>query len=120
MQTWAGSVAQMGIEQSKIVVPNMFKTYIDPFYESVPTLEKLDIPILWIIAGDDIEAPPGPTIDASAKLRKNGKNIETRIFPHTDHGITEFALTGSRRTRTRYAPDYFPTMVNWIVKQTKQ
>jgi dienelactone hydrolase len=119
MQTWAGSIAKMGVEQSKAVVPKMFETYIDPFYDSVPTLERLDVPMLWLIAGDDIEAPPGPTIAALAKLRRSGKNIQTRIFPHTDHGITEFTVNGTRRTRTRYAPDYFTTMVRWIAEQVR-
>jgi len=120
MQTWASLVLAMGVERAKVVMPDMLRTFVDPFYNSVPTLETLDIPILWLIAGDDIEAPPGPTVAALAKLRRNGKNIQVRIFPHTDHGMTEFTMKGSHRTRTRYAPDYAPTMVRWIRKQVRQ
>jgi len=120
MQTWASLVLAMGVERAKVVMPDMLRTFVDPFYNSVPTLETLDIPILWLIAGDDIEAPPGPTVAALAKLRRSGKNIQVKIFPHTDHGMTEFTMTGSHRTRTRYAPDYAPTMVRWIRKQVRR
>ncbi len=120
MQTWAGVILGMGIEQAKVAMPAMLETFIDPFYDSVPTLEALDIPMLWLIAGDDIEAPPGPTIAALARLRSNGKKFQTKVFPHTDHGMTEFSMDGTHRSRTRYAPDYAPTMVRWIVEQVER
>jgi dienelactone hydrolase len=119
-QSWAGMILGMGIEQAKVVLPQMLLTYIDPFYNSVPTLESLDIPILWLIAGDDIEAPPAPTIAALAALRAKGKRIETRIFPRTDHGITEFSVKGTQRTTTRYAPAYAQTMADWISRQVRR
>jgi hypothetical protein len=37
------------------------------------------------------------------------------IFPHSDHGMTEFIVSGVRRMPTRYVPEYASTMVGWIV-----
>jgi uncharacterized protein len=119
MQTWASMMLGMGLDRAKVAMPDMLRSFIDPFYNSIPTLATLNIPILWLIAGDDIEAPPGPTISALAKLRADGRNIETRIFPHSDHGMTEFTVQGGRRTPTRYAPEYAPTMIHWIRERVR-
>jgi pimeloyl-ACP methyl ester carboxylesterase len=120
MQTWASMVLGMGIDQAKVAMPGMLQSFIDPFYNSVPTLERLDIPMLWLIAGDDIEAPPGPTIAALARLRSTGKNIQTKVFQGADHGMTEFTRVGTRRTPTRYTPQYASTMVGWIREQVRR
>ena len=120
METWAGSMLKMGLAQAKVVVPKMFETFIDPFYDPVPTLEALDIPMLWLLGGDDIEAPPGPTIEVLARLERSGKPVTTRIFPGADHGIIEFELRDGRRVRTRYAPGYFDAMAEWVARQVRR
>lgn len=116
-QSWAGSVLAMGIEQAKVQIPQMFETFFQPFYEPVPTLESLNIPMLWLIAKDDIEAPPDPTIAVLKRLRSEGKPFLTVIFPNTNHGIVEFTLRDGRRVTTKYANDYFSTMMKWIQAQ---
>ena len=116
-QTWAGSVLAMGIEQAKVQMPPMFETFFQPFYEPVPTLESLKIPMLWLIAKDDIEAPPEPTIAVLKRLRSEGKPFSTIIFPNTNHGITEFVIRDGRRATTQYAHSYFSTMVKWLKSQ---
>ena len=118
-ETWAGSLLAMGVEQAKIVIPPLFKTFFQPFYDPVPTLESLKIPMLWLIAGDDIEAPPEPTIAVLKRLRQQGKPFATIIFPKTDHGIREFVIRDGRRATTQYAPTYFATMVKWFRLQRK-
>lgn len=116
-QTWAGSVLSMGIEKAKVQVPLLFETFFQPFYEPVPTLESLNIPMLWLIAKNDIEAPPEPTIAVLKRLRSQGKPFATIIFPHTNHGIKEFVIRDGRRVTTQYSKDYFSTMVKWIQSQ---
>ncbi len=120
METWAGSMLKMGLAQAKVVVPKMFETFIDPFYDPVPTLEALDIPMLWLLGGEDIEAPTGPTIAVLARLEREGKPVTTRIFPGADHGIIEFAIRAGRRVRTRYAPGYFDAMADWVTQQVRR
>lgn len=117
MQTWIGVMLQMGIPQAKQAAPQMFEHFFQPFYEPVPTLEKLNIPMLWLIAEKDIEAPPEITIATLARLRQQGKRITTRVFPNTDHGLQEFEIKGGKRVRTKYAEGYFATLLKWVKRQ---
>lgn len=121
METWAGTMLAMGMDQAKVAIPAAFSTYFEPFYDPLPTLEALDIPMFWLLAADDLEAPPARTIADLTQLRAHGKRIEFRIFPNTDHGITEYtASAGARRERTRYAPTYFPAMIAWLTTQARR
>lgn len=118
-QTWAGQLLTMGLEQAREVVPQMFRSYVDPFYDPVPTLRSLQIPMMWMIAGEDIEAPPGPTIQTLNRLRKAGKPFELMVFPGADHGLTTFeTLPSGGRVKTGYVPGYFCTMMAWLRQQS--
>lgn len=116
--TWVGSILGMGWDSAKAVGPQLLKTYFDPYYDPIPTLESLNIPMLWLIAADDITAPPGPTLAALERLRGLGKPFETVVFPHADHGMEQFIERGGRRVYTKYADGYFPAMVAWLRRQT--
>jgi uncharacterized protein len=117
LPTWVGLTLQMGLTQAKVVAPPMFENFFQPFYEPVPTLEKLNIPMLWLIAEQDIEAPPEPTIAALKRLRQQGKPFATVIFPKSDHGMFEFEMRDGQRVKTKYADKYFATMLKWIKDQ---
>lgn len=115
LQVWASVLLQMGVAQAKVVAPPMFQQFFQPFYEPVPTLERLHQPMLWLIAGDDLEAPPGPTIAALQRLREQGKPVTTLVVPGTDHGMLRFEQRDSRRVHTRYDETYFPTLARWLM-----
>jgi hypothetical protein len=116
--TWAGFILNMGLGNAKKVLPEILKSF-DPFYDPVPTLEKLNIPMLWILGGKDIEAPPEVTIAVLERLRTElGKPVETVIFPNADHGIVEFEEKDRKRIKTNYANGYFSTMTDWLRRQT--
>jgi uncharacterized protein len=117
LPTWLGLTLQMGLTQAKVVAPPMFENFFQPFYEPVPTLEKLNIPMLWLIAEQDIEAPPEPTIAALKRLRQQGKPFATVIFPESDHGMFEFEMRDGKRVKTKYADKYFATVLKWIKDQ---
>lgn len=117
MQTWIGVMLQMGVPQAKHAAPQMFEHFFMPFYEPVPTLEKLRAPMLWLIAGQDIEAPPERTIETLKRLRGSGKPFSTVVFPNADHGMQEFELRDGKRIRTRYAKGYFATLLKWVKSQ---
>lgn len=116
--TWAGSFLTMGLDQAKVVAPQLFESFFDPFYDPVPTLEGLNIPMLWLIGDSDIEAPPGPTIATLERLRSTGKPFETVIFPGAGHGMVEFSEHAGGRDIARYAGGFFSTMVAWLRLQT--
>lgn len=116
-QSWVGVLLQMGLPQAKIAAPGMFKDFFQPFYEPVPTLESLNIPMLWLIAGKDIEAPPELTLVALDRLQRQGKPLTVRVFPNADHGMQDFIVIDGRRAPTGYAKGYFASLAAWIDAQ---
>lgn len=113
-RSWLGVTMQMGLGQAKRVAPQMFQHYFQPFYDPVPTLERLGIPMLWLMAGRDIEAPPQPTLDVLARLRAQGKPVTVVVYPNADHGLQDFVVRDGRRVRTKYADGWFHTLRAWL------
>lgn len=87
------------------------------FYEPLPVVENLDIPMLWVLGGKDHEAPNEVTIAELERLRAAGKPIDFKIYPDADHGIVEFEEKDGARVYTRYAPGYFALESAWVRKQ---
>ena len=84
-------------------------------YDSRPTIAKIDVPQLWILAEADREAPPATTLAALQQLRENGTKIDVFSFPGTDHGMVEFTEAGDgSRSYTRITEGYFRLLADWI------
>ncbi len=83
-----------------------------PFrYDPMPTLRAVKTPQLWILGEDDLEAPSAETGRRIKVLIAEGKPITLALFPHAEHGMTEYEVTpGGERISTRYAPGYFTMM----------
>ena len=83
-----------------------------PFrYDPMPTVRAVKYPQLWILGEDDLEAPSAETSRRIKTLIAEGRPITLALFPHAEHGMTEYevALDGER-VSTRYAPGYFAMM----------
>lgn len=84
-------------------------------YDPMPVLETLDVPQLWVLGGQDRDAPPGETLHRLAALQRDGKPIVTAVFPDADHGMYEFEIgTDGERVSTRQPDGYFRLMVDFI------
>jgi uncharacterized protein len=84
-------------------------------FEPMPTLRSLRVPLLWVLAGEDREAPPQQTRERLLQLAHEGRAVSVIEFPSTDHGILEFETAGDgERTPTRYADGYFRVVNDWI------
>jgi pimeloyl-ACP methyl ester carboxylesterase len=83
-----------------------------PFrYDPMPTLRAVEAPQLWILGEDDLEAPSAETSRRIKTLIVEGKPITLSLFPHAEHGMTEYEVApGGVRLSTRYAPGYFAMM----------
>jgi len=83
-----------------------------PFrYDPMPTLRAVKYPQLWILGEDDLEAPSAETSRRIKTLRAEGKPITLALFPHAEHGMTEYEVApDGERLSTRYAPGYFAMM----------
>lgn len=112
--TWSGSILEMGIDRAKEIAPALFKDYFEPYYDPMPTLEALNVRMLWMLGADDITAPPGPTIDLLRGLRARGKPFQVILYAKTDHGLVQFSEENGRRVPTKYADGSYPTMVHWL------
>ncbi len=115
----AGSLMRYPAWAMRIAGPRMMPIGLDRywFHDSRPILEKLDIPMLWLIGGDDIEAPNEVTIATIDQLAARGKPFEIRVYPGADHGILLFEEKAGERIYTRYHPDYFQKKVEWMRHQ---
>ncbi len=83
-----------------------------PFrYDPMPTLRAVKTPQLWILGEDDLEAPSAETSRRITTLIQEGKPITLALFPHAEHGMTEYEVApDGERASTRYALGYFTMM----------
>ena len=87
-----------------------------PFrYEPMPALRASTTPQLWVLGGDDLEAPSGETAERIKALIAAGKDYTLAVYPAVEHGMTEYELNAKgERVSTRFAPGYFQMMADFI------
>ncbi len=81
-----------------------------PFhYDPMPTLRANTTPQLWILGGEDYEAPSAETSRLVKSLIAEDLPFTLALYPRAEHGMTLFetAIDGGERLSTRYAPQYF-------------
>jgi hypothetical protein len=84
-------------------------------YDAVAVLEKLNVPLLWVLAAEDREAPIEKTREVLMSLAARGKAVDTWVFPRTDHGMFEFtARADGSRQATRITEGYLRLVGDWI------
>jgi hypothetical protein len=72
-------------------------------------------PQLWILGGDDLDAPSAETARRIKSLIADGKDFTLTVYPGAEHGMTEYKLDAKgERVSTRYAPGYFQMMADFI------
>src|SRR5688500_10707781 len=77
-------------------------------HDPMPALRALDVPQLWVLGEDDLDAPSAETARLLGELAAAGKPISIAMFPGAEHGMTEYeAAAGGARVSTRYSPGYF-------------
>jgi uncharacterized protein len=87
-----------------------------PFnYDPMPVLRVSTTPQLWILGGDDLDAPIAETSKRIKSLIAEDKKFILAIYPGAEHGMTLYELnTKGERLSTRYAPAYFQMMADFI------
>lgn len=85
-------------------------------YDPMPVLRSVNAPMLWILAGEDREAPVAETRRRLVALAKEGRPITILEFPRTDHGIVEFDVVDGERRATRYADGYFRAVLDFALR----
>lgn len=94
--------------------------FIDRLYDPVPTVASLQTtPSLWLLADEDESMPTGWTIEKLEALRAQGRPINIRVYPRTDHGILLFnEEPGGERRYLGYHPNYLMDQVRWLRSQS--
>ena len=84
-------------------------------YDPMPVLETLDTPQLWLLGGEDRDAPPAETLHRLAALARHGRPITTVVFADAEHGMYEFETRADgERVSTRQPDGYFRVMADFI------
>jgi len=81
------------------------------YYDGMATLRAGTTPQLWILGGEDYDAPSEETGMRIKSLIADGKPFTLALYPKAEHGMTLFETgPGGERLSTRYAPGYFEMM----------
>lgn len=83
-------------------------------YDPMRTLAALNTPQFWMIAADDLEAPPQETIRRLRTLQAQGRPIDLAVYPNADHGMIVVEGAGDERRRLRHVENYFRQIGAWI------
>ena len=86
-----------------------------PFrYDHAPTLRQLDVPQLWVLGGQDLDAPSGETSLRLKRFIAAGKPVTLALYPTAEHGLTQFEVApDGTRISTRYVQGYFRMMADF-------
>ncbi|MBC9909561.1 alpha/beta hydrolase family protein [Chitinophaga varians] len=99
----------------------IFPTDIPLDYDPLPAFRRVNVPMLWIIAGKDTEAPNGGTIAVLKEATATRKNIDVVIFPNADHGIIDVQDSPQGPILLRQSAGYFELLRDWILtRQVKK
>jgi pimeloyl-ACP methyl ester carboxylesterase len=81
----------------------------------MPVLRRLDVPQLWILGADDIDAPVGETVRRLTRLKHDGRPIELVVYPRAEHGLFEYEIDAAgARQSLRQPATYLPLMCDFI------
>jgi hypothetical protein len=109
-----GDYAYMFLGKSEAELRKMAPDYLwgTPFrYDPMPTLSALKTPQLWVLGGQDLEAPSAETSARLKGLIAQGRPITLAVYPKAEHGMTEFETDAQgERVSTRFAAGYFTMM----------
>lgn len=86
-----------------------------PFtYDPMSTLRADTTPQLWILGGEDYEAPSEVTSQRIKSLIAGGKPFTLALYKSAEHGMTLFETApNGERLSTRYEPGYFAMIRNY-------
>jgi hypothetical protein len=104
------------LTKAQIVAQAKKLLFHTPFrYEPMPALRASTTPQLWVLGGDDVDAPSAETAARIKSLIADGKDYTLALYPGAEHGMTEYELDAKGgRVPTRYAPGYFRMMADFV------
>lgn len=94
--------------------PKVFAGVI-PHYDPMPVLRRLEVPQLWILGADDIDAPVGETVRRLTSLMRERRPITLVVYPRAEHGLYEYEVDAAgERQSLRQPASYLRMMCDFI------
>ena len=88
---------------------------IDRLYDPEATIRDLEIPSLWLFAGDDSSAPTPWSVEVLDGLIAAGAPIEYEVFPGIEHGMLVVEDSPEQdREYLGYYPGYPLQYMRWL------
>ena len=82
-------------------------------YDAQAALRRVRVPMLWVVAGKDTEAPSRPTLEFLRALQPAPPQLDIAVFPNADHGILEEGEQHGQ-AYARNSAGYFDLLAHWI------
>jgi dienelactone hydrolase len=92
---------------AKLIGKGLLPRDLPWYYDSVDVLEHSDVPMAWLLAGEDRSAPNAGTIAILDDLIARSKPYSLTVFPDADHGMVTVTREGNDVTYTGYVANYF-------------
>ena len=74
-------------------------------FDPRPVLGQLTVPSLWLFGSDDISVPNDASLRVLQRLRDEGKDVTTVVYPHAGHSFVDVPAV---------APTAMPNLVRWV------
>lgn len=85
-------------------------------YDPSTFVEKVNIPMLYVLAGKDKNIPTAEVIKHLSQLQQQGKKIDLKVYPEASHYLYKFGLDDGPYEGWLYHDDYPDLMANWALQ----
>lgn len=108
-RSYTGLLLQLSSEQIRTHGPAMAQGL--PFgHDPRPAIEALRARQLWLLGGQDRQAPHAATQEILRQLQRRGRPIAVALFPRAGHGLVE------PQPAPAYAAGLFDLTARWILR----
>lgn len=84
-------------------------------YDPLPHIRAFTKPALWVLAGEDTEAPSATTLSLLRQLQNDGaRALDIARFPAAEHAMIMFETKDKERIPVGIVPGYFELLADWI------
>jgi uncharacterized protein len=87
-------------------------------YEPRPVIESIKLRQLWLLAGNDRQAPYAGTQVILGQIQRKRPNLAVVVFPNADHGLVE-SKKAANGVVLAYSAKLFDLTANWITQNKR-
>jgi uncharacterized protein len=111
-RSYTGLFLKFTTEQIKAIGPKVAQNLTFD-YEPRPVIESIKSRQLWLLGGNDRQAPSDNTRAILSQLQKAREDVAVIVFPNADHGLIETVKSNDDTVMT-YSAMLFDRAADWI------